>query len=167
MDTKTEYARRIEERKIIKREIKKTLIFALFLLGLSFIYGIIAYFIKVEPQLTGDSLEKIYGGVNLFIVMLMIIILAVRKSIYYSPRLIREDFSITQVLKKWRVIDIILLSISEIIPICGLLMVFLGIPFDRNFHFFITSVLLIIILMPVGIKVRSKLSILRKHFPDI
>jgi len=167
MNMTTDYAKRIEERKIIKKETKKTIIFGICLLILSGAFAAVAYFIKAEAGMTADSLENVYGFVNIFVVMLMIGILAVRKTIYYSPKFIKEDFTLTQVLKKWRSIDIVLLSISEVIPISGLIMTFLGMPFDRNFHFFLTSGLLIIILMPMGIKVRSKLSILRKHFPDI
>ena len=99
--------------------------------------------------------------------MLLIVLLGVRKSIYYSPKIIREDFTLTQVLQKWRTIDLIMLGTAEILPILGLIMTFLGMPFDWTFHFFVASALLMVILMPMGIKVRSKLSILRRHFPDI
>jgi hypothetical protein len=167
MDLITEYAKRSEERKLIKKETRTTLVMGLGLFLLSVIYGVVAYSLEIESSLTSASQEKIYGIVNLAVVMLLIVILAVRKTIYYSPRFIREDFTLKQVLAKWRQIDILLLAISEAIPLCGLALTFLGIPFDRNFHFFLVSGLLIIILMPVGIKVRSKLSILRKHFPGI
>jgi hypothetical protein len=167
MDMMTEYAKRSEERKLIKKETRPTVVIGLVLLFLSVIYGVAAYGIKIQPTMTFELLEKIYGIVNLAVVMLLIVILAVRKTIYYSPRFIREDFTLAQVLARWRRIDIVLLAISEVIPLCGLVLTFLGIPFDRNFHFFLVSGLLTIILMPLGIKVRSKLSILRKHFPGI
>ena len=167
MDAMTEYAKRSEERKLIKRETRTTLVIGLGLLLSSVIYGVAAYLIRVEPAMTTEPLEKIYGVVNLAVVMLLIVILALRKTIYYSPRFIRADFTLTQVLVRWRRIDILLLAISEVIPLCGLVLTLLGIPFDRNFHFFLVSGLLIIILMPMDIKVKSKLSILRKHFPDL
>jgi len=167
MSTIDDYKQRIEERKIIKQETKTTIIIGLGLLFLNVIYGVAAFLIKITPAMRSEELEKIYGIVNLVIIMLLIAILAIRKTIYYSPKLIRHDFSIQQVLKAWKRIDLWLLIISEIIPICGLGMTFLGMPFDRNFHFFVASGILIILLTPFGIKVRSRLSILRKHFPDI
>jgi len=167
MSTIDNYKQRLEERKIIKQETKTTIIICLGFLILNVVYGAAAFFIKIEPTMKQEALEKIYGIVNLGIIMLLIAILAIRKTIYYSPKLIRHDFSIPQVLTKWRRIDLWLLAISEIIPICGLVMTFLGMPFDRTFHFFVASGILIILLTPLGIKVRSRLSILRKHFPDI
>jgi hypothetical protein len=167
METTTDFAKRIEERKIIKSETKTTIILGLLLLFLNFLSGTAAYFMKIEPTLKQESLDYIYGIINLAVVLLMIALLAVRKTLYYSPKFIREDFTLRQVLAIWRRIDFILLAISEIIPLCGMIMTILGMPFDRNFHFFLVSVLLTIILMPMGIKVRSKLSILREHFPGI
>ncbi|UCH95780.1 MAG: hypothetical protein JSV88_02745 [Candidatus Aminicenantes bacterium] len=167
MDTIDNYRQRIEERKIVKQETKTTIIICLCLLVLNIIYGVAAYFIDVDPVMKTESLEKIYGMVNLGVVMFLIVVLAVRKTIYYSPKFIREDFNLRQVLVKWKRIDIFLLVISEIIPICGLVMTFMGMPFDRNFHFFVASGILIILLTPLSIKVRSRLSILRKHFPNM
>ncbi len=167
MSTIDNYKQRIEERKVIKEETKTAITICLCVLGLNVILGVAAFFIKVEPTMKPKTLEKIYGYVNLGIIMLLIAILAIRKTIYYSPKLIRPDFSIPQVLAKWKRIDLWLLVISEIIPICALVMTFLGMPFDGNYHFFIVSGILIILLTPFGIKVRSRLGILRTHFPDI
>jgi hypothetical protein len=167
MSTIDNYKQRLEERKIIKQETKTTVIICFSLLFLNVVYGVAAFFIKIKPAMKQEALEKIYGIVNLGIIMLLVAVLAIRKTIYYSPKLIRPDFSIPQVLTKWKRIDLWLLIISEIIPICGLVMTFLGMPFDRNFHFFVASGILIILLTPLGIKVRSRLSILRQHFPDI
>lgn len=162
-----DYKQRIEERKIIKQETKTTIIICIGLLFLNVVYGVAAYLIKINPVMTQEELDNIYGIVNLGVIMLLIAILAVRKTIYYSPKFIRHDFTLPQVLAKWRHIDLSLLVISEIIPICGLVMTFMGFPFDRIFHFFVASGILIILLTPLGIKVRSRLSILRKHFPGI
>lgn len=163
----TEYEKRIEEGKIIKKEIKSTIILSLALLCSTIIFGLAAYFIKMKPIMTEKAQDTVYGIVNLVVIMLFIIIMAVKRTIYYSPRFIKESFTLTQVLQKWRTIDIVLLAIAESIPIFGLVLALLGMPFDKTFHFFLGSALLMIILMPVGIKVRSKLGILRKHFPDI
>ncbi len=66
-------------------------------------------------------------------------------------------------LQKWRTVDIVLLAAAETVPIMGLVVSLLGAPFGRIFHFFVASGLLIIILMPIGLKVRSKLAVLRKQ----
>lgn len=163
----TEYEKRIEERRIIKEETRSTIIIGLCLIGLNIILGVAASLITLAPLLTEATLDKLYGIVNLAVIMLMIAILAVRKTIYYSPKFIREDFTLPQVLQKWKHIDLTLLLISQVIPICGLTVTFLGMPFDQSFHFFVASGLLIILLMPMSIKVRSKLSILKTHFPEI
>jgi hypothetical protein len=167
MSTIDNYKQRLEERKIIKQETKTTIIICLSVLCFNVILGVAAFFIKVKPVMKLESLENIYIMINLGIALLLIAILALRKTIYYSPKLIRPDFSIPQVLAKWKRIDLWLLAISEIIPICGLVMTFLGMTFKYNYIFFVVSVILIILLTPLGIKVRSRLSILRKHFPDI
>jgi hypothetical protein len=167
MSTIDNYKQRLEERKIIKQETKTAIIICLCVLGLNIILGVAAFFIKVEPTMKQKTLEKIYWYVYLGTIMLLIAIMAVRKIIYYSPKLIRPDFSIPQVLAKWKRVDLWLLLISEIIPICALVMTFLGLTFDWNYPFFIGSCILILLLTPFGIKVRSRLSILRTHFPDI
>jgi hypothetical protein len=167
MESVDSYKQRIEERKIVKQETQTTIIICIAVLILDIIIGVAASFMKIAPAMKEESLENVYMMVNLAIVVLLIAILAVRKTIYYSPRFIREDFTLRQVLAKWKRIDLFLLFVSQIMPICGLAMTFLGMSFDRNFHFFAASGILIILLTPLGIKVRSRLSILRKHFPDI
>jgi F0F1-type ATP synthase membrane subunit c/vacuolar-type H+-ATPase subunit K len=167
MNTITEYQQRIEEQKIIKEETGTTMIIGLALLASTIIFGLASYLIKLKPVMGTQALDNLRGALSLIVVLLMIGILAIRRSIYYSPRFIEEDFTLRQVLQKWRTIDIVLLALAETIPICGLVLALLGLPFDKNFHFFVGAGVLIIILMPMGIKVRSKLSILRQHFPDI
>jgi hypothetical protein len=105
--------------------------------------------------------------INLIVIVLMIMILGIRRTIYYSSRFIKEDFTLTDVLRKWRTIDIMLLATAEIIPLCGLVLTWLGMPFNRTFHFFVAGAALVIILMPVPIKVRSKLGILRKTHSNL
>jgi hypothetical protein len=166
MSKMTEYEKRLEERRIIKKETKLTIMISVGLLITCIIYGLIAYFIKIKPTMTGAEQDKLYGMINLIIILIFIGIVAARRTLYYSPRIIQEDFNLTQVMKQWRKIDIVLLAIAETIPICGLVLAFLGMPFDKTFHFFLGSALLMVILMPVGIKVRSKLSILKEHFPE-
>lgn len=159
----TEIEKRYKEQKLIKQETRITLILSLALLVTVGIYTSLAYFIKIGPLLNDtESLKKVYDIINLIVIVIMIIILAIRRSIYYSPRFIKEDFNLTQVLQKWRTIDIMLLAIVESIPLCGLAITWLGMPFNRTFHFFVAGFILVMIMMPVPIKIRSKLSILRK-----
>jgi len=164
----TEIEKRYEENKLIKQETRITVLISLAILVSVGIYTALAYFVKIGPLLNDqESLKKAYDMINLVVIMLMIVILAVRRSIYYSPWFIKEDFTLPQVLAKWRIIDIMLLAIAETIPICGMVITWLGIPFNRTFHFFVAGALLVIILMPVPIKVRSKLGILRKTHTDL
>lgn len=164
----TEIEKKYEERKVIKRETRITLIISLALLVTVGIYTALAYFIKIGPIIDDmDNLKNVYDMINLIVIILMIVILAIRRSIYYSPRFIKEDFTLTQVLQKWRIIDIMLLAVAETIPLCGLAMTWLGMPFDRTFHFFVAGGALVIILMPVPIKIRSKLGILRKTHTNL
>ncbi|MCP4155001.1 MAG: hypothetical protein GY757_45175 [bacterium] len=163
----TELEKRYKERQVIKQESRPTLIISLAMLLSVGFYALAAYFIKFDPVIEMEKLENITGAVNLIVIMVMIGILGIRRSIYYSPRLIREDFTLTQVLRKWRSIDTVLLAITELVPITGMIITFLGMPFKRTFHFFVAATLLMFILMPVGIKIRSKLSILRQTHPDL
>lgn len=163
LDMTTQYERRLEERRIIKAETKNTLIISLVMLCSVFCMALAAYFIKNKPSLSRSSLEDIWTILNIVIVIMTVIILAVRKSIYYSPKIIKEDFTLTQILEKWRTLDFILLALAEIIPILGLIISLLGMPFSWTYHYFVAPALLMIILMPIGLKVRSKLTVLKKH----
>lgn len=167
MESIDSYRQRIEERNIVKQESKSTIIICFSVLFLDVVLGVAAFFLKVKPVLRNDTLENIWNMVNLGIIILLIAVLALRKTIYYSPRLIKENFTLKQVLAKWKRIDLFLLAVSQVMPVCGLVMIFLGMPFESNYHFFVASGILIILLTPLGIKVRSRLSILKKHFPDI
>ena len=54
-----------------------------------------------------------------------------------------------------------------IIPFLSMSVTLLGIPFERTVYIFIGSAILYVILMPVGIKTRSKLQILRRYYDHI
>lgn len=162
-----EYERRFQERKLIKNETKLTIILSLAMLGSVTMLGLAAYFINPDPVMPYKELEEIWGIINIVVIMIMVMILAGRRTIYYSKRFIQEDYTLTQVLVKWRQLDIILLAIAETIPITGLVIDMMGMPFKQTFHFFVAGAILMILIMPVGIKVRSKLGILRQSFPDI
>ena len=94
---------------------------------------------------------------------MVVVVLAIRKTIYYSGRIIKDDFTLIQVLQKWKKIDIILIAVGESIAVMGLLISLLGMPIGRTFHFFITSTLVILIIMPINWKVRDKLRILNNQ----
>lgn len=162
-----DYKKQLEEREIINKETRVPKLIALSMLGSTLIYALMAYFVKMHFNIQKNLREDIYWILIFIIILILIGILSVRKTIYYSTRLIKEGYTLTQVLQKWRQIDIILLGVGEIIPILGLVITWLGIPFARTGFIFLVSAILMIILMPVGIKIRSKLEILRKHIPGI
>lgn len=163
LDMITQYESRLEERRIVKVETRDTIKISVALLFSTLFMGIAAYLIKPNPSFSRVVLEEIWMILNIVIVMLTVIMLAVRKTIYYSPKIIKEDFTLTQILRKWKTIDLILLATAEIIPILGLVISFLGMPFNWTYHYFVASALLMVILMPIGLKVRSKLTVLKKH----
>lgn len=164
---KTTYEKELEERKIIKLETRASMLVGVACLISTIIYGLIAKFVPISFIQSQKLREDIYGILVLVIILIMIAILAARKTLYYSSRLIKDDYDLTQVLQKWRSIDIMLLAVAETIPVIGLVIAFMGMPFDRTWFIFFTAALLMIILIPMGIKVRSKLSILKKQHPNI
>lgn len=159
----TQYERSLEERKIIKAETKNTIKISMAMMFSVLCMALAAYFVKTKAILSHDALEGLWNIFNIAIVMITVIILAVRKTIYYSPKIIKEDFTLTQILRKWRTLDLILLAAAETIPVMGLVISFLGMPFRSTYHYFVASGLLMVILMPIGLKVRSKLTELKKH----
>ena len=163
----TEIEKRYEERKQIRKETKITIFIGLAMMSSMAMFALVAYLIKIKPVMENDALKNTYDMLNLIVIVLMVVILGIRRSIYYSPRFVKEEFNLTQVLQKWRSIDILLMAVAEIIPICGLVITFMGMPFERTFHFFLGGAILMVILIPVGIKVRSKLSILRKTHTNL
>ena len=163
LDMITQYESRLEERRVIKAETKYTIKISVALLFSTLCMGIVAYLIKPNPSFSRSALEELWMILNIVIVMLTVIILAVRKTIYYSPKIIKENFTLTQILRKWKTVDIILLATAEIIPILGLVLAILGMPFSWTYHYFVASALLMVMLMPIGLKVRSKLTVLKDH----
>lgn len=162
-----EYQKRIEDRKVIKKETRATMILSFSLIFFTAVLGVVAYLLNVKQVLSDDAQETLYGIVNVFVVLIFILILGMRRSIYYSPKLIKENFTLSQVLQKWRKIDIILLAVAELIPLTGLVLTLMGMPFDKTGHFFYGTVILMFLLAPMEIKVKSKIIILRQHFPEI
>jgi len=163
----TEFERDREERLAIKQETKSALRLGIFALLAVVLCTALARYIAIGVTLPPKARETLFGIFILAIIMIMVAILAIRKTIYYSSRLIRDDFTLTQVLRKWRTIDRILISITGVIPVMGLLLTWMGLPFSRTWFIFLVSALLLIILMPMAIKVRGKLMILRDQNPSL
>jgi hydrogenase-4 membrane subunit HyfE len=156
-----------EEREQIKIETRTPRALATAMLLSTALLALMAFVIKIDFRIKHGLRENIYWALIFVIILILIVILSVRKTIYYSSRFIKDDDSLVQILKKWKKIDIFLLIIGEVIPILGLIITWLGMPFERTGFIFLVSAILMVILMPVGIKVRGKLDILRKHHDGI
>ena len=152
-----------EKQRIIKEETRDIIKYSLFSLLSVFILGLVAYFVKTNYYITNSALEKIFGISNIVVVLELIVVLAIRKTIYYSPRFVNQQMSLQQVLQTWRKIDMVLLAISETIAVVGLVVTILGLPFERTFHFFVAAAILMILILPVNLKIRGKLTTLEKY----
>ena len=154
----------------IRRESRLTLIISLAMLSSIVIYTLVAYLVPALAQspaagtlTAGKAVRDAWSVLNIVAIMLIIAVLAVRKTIYFSPRLVRDDFTLDALLQRWRTIDIILLSLAELIAIFGLVITLLGMPFQRTFHFFVAGFLLALINLPVTFKVRDKIRMFEKY----
>ena len=150
---------------IIKRETKTTVLICLSMVASIIFYALISYYFSAIKkisfmEISPDKLNSIFNVLNIIAIFMVVVVLAIRKTIYYSGRIIKDDFTLIQILQKWKVIDIILTAVGESISVMGLLITMLGMPIGRTFHFFITSTLVILIIMPINWKVRDKLRIL-------
>lgn len=153
-----DYAKKTEEDRIVRQQSRPTLILSLALLASVAVYAALACLLSGHRHLTQIlRVKDAWGVLNVVSIVLIIIVLAVRKSIYFSPRLIREPFTLLDLLRRWRVIDLVLLAFGETIALMGLVITLLGMPFANTFHFFVSSFLLILILMPIPWKVHDKL----------
>jgi hypothetical protein len=157
-----EFEKQKQERALIRQESRITMIVSLSLLASIVIYGVIAYLLKSSFMIP-RGVQDAWGILNVAAIMLIIIVLAVRKTIYFSPRLVKDDYTLTSLLRRWRTIDIVLLSFAEIIALFGLVITLLGMPFVRTFHFFVAAFLLTMILMPIPWKVRDKIRNFEKY----
>lgn len=154
-----------ENNAIIKRETQTTVLISLSMVASIIIYALISYYFtetKRAPfvEITPTLLNTIFNVLNIIAIFMVVIVLAVRKTIYYSQRIIKDDFTLIQILHKWKKVDIILIAVAESISVMGLIISFLGMPIGRTFHFFVTSILVILVIMPINWKIRDKLRIL-------
>ncbi len=153
---------------IIKKETKNTTIICLAMIASVIVYFLISYFFSgsngIRPlTIDKNTLSTLFNVLNVVAIFMVVIVLAVRKTIYYSGKVIKDDFTLTQIMKKWKNIDIVLATIGETISVIGLFISFLGMPLGRTFHFFVTSIIVILIIMPINWKVRDKLRILNNQ----
>jgi len=150
---------------IIKRESKITVIISLALLFTIVLYFILSIyaFSKISMKIDKKLVDNVFQILNIIAIVEIIIILAIRKTIYFSEKIIKRDMRLSQILNKWRLIDIILLAIGESISIYGLVLVLMGMPIGRTYHFFVASALVILIIMPMNWKVRDKIRTLQKY----
>ena len=77
------------------------------------IYALIAYLHRGSFRFSKGVYDA-YSILNVVAIVLVIMVLAVRKTIYFSPRLVHDDFTLTALLRRWRTIDIVLLSFGEL-----------------------------------------------------
>jgi hypothetical protein len=156
------FEKQFRENKVISRECRLTMRVSLSLLLATTILGIIASRLK-----TGFGMERpiqnLWGIFNVIAVIIIITNLGVRRTIYFSSRLSRENLTLTALLRKWRLIDLILLSCAELVALLGLIITIMGMPFARTWHFFVCAFLLTMIHMPIPFKVRDKLRYFEKH----
>ncbi|HNX97515.1 MAG TPA: hypothetical protein PKK12_07540 [Candidatus Aminicenantes bacterium] len=152
----TDYAKKTVEDRLVRQFSHPTMIFSLATLASVVIYAAAAYFLSGHRPLT-QAVKDAWGILNIVSIMVIIVVLAIRKTIYFSSRLIREPFTLPELLKRWRVIDIVLISLAELVALLGLVITVLGMPFANTFHYFVSSFLLIMILMPIAWKVHDKL----------
>ncbi len=157
-----EFEKQKVEREIIRKESRLTMIISLSQLASVAACTLIAYLHR-GSFLTSRGVREAWNVLNIVSIVLIIMVLAVRKTIYFSPRLVRDDFSLTALLQRWRTIDIVLLSFAELIAIFGLVITWLGMPFARTFHFFVGAFLLTMILMPITWKVKDKIRNFEKY----
>jgi len=158
----TEFEKQKEERALIRQESRITMIISLSLLASIAIYALVAYLYKGSFRFS-KGVYNAYSILNIVAIMLVIVVLAVRKTVYFSPRLVRDDFTLTALLRRWRNIDIVMLCFGEMLALFGLVITLLGMPFVRTFHFFVAAFLLTMILMPIPWKVRDKIRTFEKY----
>ena len=157
-----EFEKQKIENELIRKESRLTMIVSQALLASIAAYTLAAYlFGSGSPP--SRAINDAWGILNIVSIMLIIGVLAVRKTIYFSPRLVRDDFTLGALLQRWRTIDIILLAIAELIGVFGLIITLMGMPFARTFHFFVGAFLLAMINMPITFKVRDKVRTFEKY----
>ncbi len=156
-----DFEKRKQERGIILRECRLTLRISLGMVASVGVFGLIAFLLKNRPY-PSQALQDLWGIFNVIAIFVVIVVLAVRRTIYFSPRWFKSDLELPAILARWRTIDLILLAGAETIALLGLMISVLGMPFGRTFHFFVSAFLVTMILMPIPWKVSDKLRYFEK-----
>jgi hypothetical protein len=165
-----QFEKETKQRELIKKYTRVSKLLGMSCIFLIFFYFLITKYLinPANPIISNtDLLHNIWLIVNVAVIMIMIIILGSRRTLYYSKRVVNEKDSLAEILEKWQKIDVVLIVVAEIIPLMGVTLRILGVSFDRLFHFFVGTLFLFILLTPLGIKVRSRLTTLKKHNPNI
>ncbi len=160
----------LKQTELILKESFLTKVVGLAIIISIFIYAVVAYLYKPRFPLPTKQVQDLWGVFNVVAIFLIVLVLGIRRTIYFSPRLIKEEFNLQALLQRWRIIDIVLMAGGETIAILGLVITLLGMPFARTFHFFVSSALVILILMPFTFKVKDKIRIFARNagkFPEI
>ncbi len=152
----TDYAKKTGEDRLVRKLSRPTLLFSLATLASVAACAAVAALLSGGRPLTA-TVKNAWGILNVISILVIIVVLAIRKTIYFSPRLIREPFTLAELLTRWRSIDIVLISLGELVALAGLVITLLGMPFANTFHYFVSSFLLIMVLMPIPWKVHDKL----------
>lgn len=158
-----EYEKQQIEREHIRRESRLTMALCQVLLATIVLYALAAAFLLPDRGMPGKAVRDAWEALNIAAIALVVIVLAVRKTIYFSPRLVRDDFTLQALLRRWRAIDIVFLALAEAVALFGLAIALAGMPFRQTFHFFVAGFLLALINMPVAFKVRDKIRLFEKY----
>jgi F0F1-type ATP synthase membrane subunit c/vacuolar-type H+-ATPase subunit K len=152
-----------EKNKLISHQ--HALIIGLSLIASVTIMGIISYMHFVTIDMSTMAVKKIYSILNMISVAIILLILVLRKKVYFSKRITDGDLNQEQIIGRWYTTDIILMALAEQISIFGLVLSFMGMPFRQLFHFFVTSGLLMLILFPNRFRTESRLQALKEDSP--
>jgi hypothetical protein len=158
-----EFERKMRERNVIVRESKSGMVIALSLLASVAVYTAIARLIHFGMRLSMHQLQDLWQVFNIIALAVVVLVLAIRRTIYFSPRLANEHSTLQDLLRRWRQIDIALMALAEGVALLGLAITALGMPFRQTFHFFVAAFILIMVLMPIAWKVRDKLNNFENH----
>lgn len=155
-----EYSRQEKITRVIKAENRPGLRFSLVMVGVLILLTLLVALLgRTAPSRVLEKLENLAAIMNVIAIAMLIVVLAVRRTIYFSPRLFRgqEIVPLVDLLRKWRRIDLVLNCLAALVALLGLVLAFFGFPLVRIFHFFVSSWLVMMILMPIPWKVQDKI----------
>jgi len=137
------------------------------LLLLHTLLAVLTYFSPPLAPQDAQTVQNLYGGVNFMVILHLIIVFSLRKTIYLSRRTVPDGTGLPEVLERWNRLDTRFLSSTALIPLAASAAHCLGLGWAQLWHLFLTALLFTLMLMPMGIKVRSRLGMLRRLHPDL